>query len=58
MDSDVIAKSPVKFLVAGMGDALGTYFEARACQRTDAPSLELVVLQDLQWHCANFAMRL
>ncbi|MFR8683410.1 MAG: glycerol dehydrogenase, partial [Enterocloster sp.] len=40
VDSDVIAKSPVKFLVAGMGDALGTYFEARACQRTDAPSLE------------------
>ena len=40
MDSDVIAKAPVRFLVAGMGDALGTYFEARACERTDAPSLE------------------
>ena len=40
VDSDVIAKAPVKFLVAGMGDALGTYFEARACERTDAPSLE------------------
>ena len=40
VDSDIIAKAPVKFLVAGMGDALGTYFEARACQRTDAPSLE------------------
>ena len=40
VDSDIIAKAPVRFLVAGMGDALGTYFEARACQRTDAPSLE------------------
>ena len=40
MDSSVIANAPVKFLVAGMGDALGTYFEARACERTDAPSLE------------------
>ena len=40
MDSEIIANAPVKFLVAGMGDALGTYFEARACQRTDAPSLE------------------
>lgn len=40
VDSDVIAKAPVRFLVAGMGDALGTYFEARACERTDAPSLE------------------
>ena len=27
VDSDVIAKSPVKFLVAGMGDALGTYLK-------------------------------
>lgn len=40
VDSEVIANAPVSFLVAGMGDALGTYFEARACQRTDAPSLE------------------
>lgn len=40
IDSQVIANAPIKFLVAGMGDALGTYFEARACVRTDAPSLE------------------
>lgn len=40
VDSAVIAASPTKFLVAGMGDALGTYFEARVCQKTDAPSLE------------------
>lgn len=40
VDSNIIAHAPVKFLVAGMGDALGTYFEARACHRTDAPSLE------------------
>lgn len=40
VDSQVIANAPAKFLIAGMGDALGTYFEARACVRTDAPSLE------------------
>lgn len=40
VDSDVIAHAPVKFLVAGMGDALGTYFEARACEKAKAPSLE------------------
>lgn len=40
VDSTVIANAPVKFLVAGMGDALGTYFEARACQRTESASLE------------------
>lgn len=40
VDTGVIANAPAKFLVAGMGDALATYFEARACVRTDAPSLE------------------
>ena len=40
VDSGVISKSPAKFLVAGMGDALGTYFEARACYKTHSRSLE------------------
>ena len=40
VDSEIIANAPTKFLVAGMGDALGTYFEARACLRTDSKSLE------------------
>lgn len=40
VDSQVIADSPVKFLVAGMGDALATYFEALTCVRTAAPSVE------------------
>lgn len=30
MDTDVIAKSPARLTVSGMGDALATYFEARA----------------------------
>lgn len=30
IDTTVIAKAPTRFLVAGMGDALSTYFEARA----------------------------
>lgn len=38
MDTDIIVKSPVRLTVAGMGDALATYFEARACQRSDASS--------------------
>lgn len=33
VDTAVIAKAPVRFLVAGMGDAMSTWFEARACQR-------------------------
>ena len=30
VDTTVIANAPVRFLVSGMGDALSTYFEARA----------------------------
>lgn len=36
MDTDVIAAAPARLLVAGMGDALATYFEARACQQKQA----------------------
>lgn len=36
MDTDVIAASPVRLTVSGMGDALATFFEARACMRSDA----------------------
>ena len=35
MDTDVIVKSPVRLTVSGMGDALATYFEARAVQAKD-----------------------
>lgn len=31
VDTEVIARAPVRFLVAGMGDALATYFEAESC---------------------------
>lgn len=34
VDTSVIAKAPARFLVSGMGDALSTYFEARATQRS------------------------
>ena len=36
MDTEIIAKSPVRLTVSGMGDALATYFEARACQVSGA----------------------
>jgi glycerol dehydrogenase len=38
VDTTVIAKSPVRFLVAGMGDALATHFEADMCFRTSSPA--------------------
>jgi len=36
MDTEIIAAAPVRFLVSGMGDALATYFEARAVARANA----------------------
>ena len=36
IDTDVIAHAPARFLMAGIGDALATYYEAAACQRSNA----------------------
>lgn len=36
MDTEIIAKSPVRMTVSGMGDAMATYFEARACYQSGA----------------------
>jgi glycerol dehydrogenase len=33
VDSKVIAEAPVRFLVAGMGDAMATWFEAETCAK-------------------------
>ena len=39
MDTAIIAKAPVRLLVAGMGDALSTWFEAKACFDARATSM-------------------
>ena len=39
VDSEVIAKAPVRTLVAGMGDALATWIEARVALETGAGNL-------------------
>ncbi len=39
MDTAIIAKEPVRLLVAGMGDALSTWFEAKACYDAHAVSM-------------------
>ncbi len=36
VDVGIIAAAPARFLVAGMGDALSTWFEARSCERTQS----------------------
>ena len=39
VDTAVIAKSPARHLVAGMGDALATWFEAKVCADTGAKNM-------------------
>lgn len=39
MDTELIANAPVRFLVAGMGDALATWFEAESCMKSYAPNM-------------------
>ncbi len=39
VDTQLVADAPVRFLVAGVGDALATWIEARAVARTDATTM-------------------
>ncbi len=39
VDSRIVAEAPVRFLVAGIGDALSTWFEADACERKYAGNM-------------------
>ncbi|STC87354.1 Glycerol dehydrogenase [Edwardsiella hoshinae] len=39
VDSQIIAGAPARLLAAGIGDALATWFEARACSRSSATTL-------------------
>jgi glycerol dehydrogenase len=57
VDSEVIARSPVRLLVAGMGDALATVFEARTCveghvknMRGGASTRSALALAELCYH--------
>lgn len=39
MDTEVIAHAPVRFLMAGIGDALATFYEASACEKSNATTM-------------------
>jgi glycerol dehydrogenase len=39
MDTGIIANAPARFLVSGMGDALATWFEADACEKSQASTM-------------------
>lgn len=39
MDTEIIVKAPARLLVSGIGDALATYYEAKACYDSEATSI-------------------
>jgi glycerol dehydrogenase len=39
VDTAIIARAPVRFLVSGMGDALATWFEAESCRQKHAGNM-------------------
>jgi glycerol dehydrogenase len=55
VDTGIIAESPVRHLVAGMGDALATFYEARTCFRNPSghnmlgarPTIAAIALAEL-----------
>jgi glycerol dehydrogenase len=61
VDVDIVAAAPARLLVSGMGDALATYFEARACDISRStvisggkPSKTALALAEL---CYNILMQ-
>lgn len=61
VDTDVIVKAPVKLFVAGMGDALSTYFEARVCRasgsKNQAKALPTIAATTLAEKCWEILAR-
>jgi glycerol dehydrogenase len=57
VDSQIVAKAPVSLLVAGVGDALATWLEARATARSNSktmagglPTVTGTALAELSWN--------
>jgi hypothetical protein len=57
IDSQVIANTPVRFLVAGMGDALGTYFEAARPCAPSRPASRALASPARAWRWQSSATR-
>ena len=57
VDTGIIAQAPKHYLVSGMGDALSTYFEARACYRSGAKTMSRGKCSMTAWLCPDCAIR-
>lgn len=54
VDTAIIAEAPVRFLVAGIGDALSTWFEASACKQNYAGNMTGDVGSATAYQLAHF----
>ncbi|MGK7939699.1 MAG: glycerol dehydrogenase [Crocosphaera sp.] len=54
VDTQIIAESPVRLLVSGMGDALATWFEAEDCQISHGKNITGYLGLKTAYHLARF----
>ncbi|NYY78040.1 hypothetical protein DMI69_02645 [Escherichia coli] len=55
VDTKIVAGAPARLLAAGIGDALATRFEARACSRSGATTMAGGSALRQRWHWLNCA---
>jgi len=53
VDTGILINAPLRLLVAGMGDALATWFEASACRESGAKTLAGAVSSDIALNLAK-----
>lgn len=53
VDSSFVVKAPSRYLVAGMGDAFATFYEARACRRSGAKNFSGGVASEAGYEMAK-----
>lgn len=58
VDTKIVAGAPARLLAAGIGDALATWFEARACSRSGATTMAGGKCTRRRWHWQNCATTL
>jgi len=57
VDTSILMEAPVRLLVAGMGDALATWFEAQACHQSGAVTLAGAPSSDIALSMAELCFR-
>ncbi len=56
VDTQIVAEAPARFLAAGIGDALATWYEAESSRQADAPNCWGTHGSPLAFHIARFCL--